>query len=227
MLKRITPQTARSSAIGGAAVWAVVLFVRISQSVETELIDKILLLAVLVIVPLGLSLVNGGVESGMPNLFYRLAVLTQPFGALAVVGSFFLEHGVTAALVASVWSAVTIIVAIYGLSRLLLKPLQTTAEISIDIGLIYLSVGSGWLVMARLGMQTLGFGDTIVLLTAVHFHFAGFVAPVLTGLAGRKLDHSDARIERVFLIATIAVTVGTPLVAAGLTLIPGWHWRVP
>ena len=33
----------------------------------------------------------------------------------------------------------------------------------------------------------LGFGDTIVLLTAVHFHYAGFALLLLAGLAGRRL----------------------------------------
>src|SRR2546427_2725107 len=44
----------------------------------------------------------------------------------------------------------------------------TTLFRSIDAGLLYLPVGAVWFIMARLGSQPFGFGDTIVLLTAVH-----------------------------------------------------------
>jgi hypothetical protein len=65
----------------------------------------------------------------------------------------------------------------------------------------------------------MGFGDTIVLLTAVHFHFAGFVAPVLAGLTGRRLGFSSA-ISKLFVLTVIGIVGGTPLVAAGITFSP-------
>ena len=102
----------------------------------------------------------------------------------------------------------------------LLRQTLTAEEVSINAGLIYLSVGSGWLIMSRLGTQPLGFGDTIVLLTAVHFHYAGFAAPILSGLAGRMLADASTGIRGVFVLAAIGVTTGTPLVAAGLTFSP-------
>lgn len=220
MLGQGNPQVARSSAVLGAAVWAIFLFVRTTPSDETDLIDKILLLGVLVVVPLGLSLVATPGKNARHFLAYRLAVIAQPFGAAAVIAAFFLKQGINAALLAAVWVGVTSLIALYGLWRLTLKELLTPAEVSIDVGLIYLSVGSGWLIMSRLGMQPLGFGDTIVLLTAVHFHFAGFAAPLLTGLAGRRLRLAARRTQRAFLLASIAVTIGTPVVAAGLTVSP-------
>jgi hypothetical protein len=146
---------------------------------ETELIDKILLLGVLVIVPLGLSLVATPNDNNSQPLLYRLAVIAQPLGALAVVASFFLPPGLKAAVFASVWVIATGLVALYGLWRFWLSPSQPVSEVSINVGLIYLVVGSGWLVMSRYGIQLLGFGETIVLLTASTFA-AGFAAPILT-----------------------------------------------
>ena len=219
MLAQIKPQLARTSALVGAVVWAIILFIRTAPAYETELIDKILLLGVLVVVPLGISLVaSEGTGKGV--LIYRLAVIAQPFGATAVIASFFLKQGIKAALLASAWLAVTSLIALYGLSRLTLRHLLTVEEVSINVGLIYLSVGSGWLVMSRLGVQPLGFGDTIVLLTAVHFHYAGFAAPILTGLAGRMLIAATRITRRLFVLVALAVTVGTPLVAAGITVSP-------
>src|SRR5581483_1831021 len=47
---------------------------------------------------------------------------------------------------------------------------------------------------------------------AAHFHFAGLVLPVLTGLAGR------VRPGRMSTLAAVGVVVGVPLVAVGITL---------
>jgi hypothetical protein len=85
--------------------------------------------------------------------------------------------------------------------------------------MLYLPVGAAWLLASRLGIQPVGFGDTIVLLTAVHFHFAGFAAPLLAGMAGRALDQSGS-LSRVFSLTVICIIGGTPLVAAGITFSP-------
>ena len=50
----------RKSAAAGAFAWLLLLLTRTSDSHETELIHKIVFFAVLVIVPLGLSLVTIG-----------------------------------------------------------------------------------------------------------------------------------------------------------------------
>ena len=70
-----------------------------------------------------------------------------------------------------------------GLSR----AVQTVFKQMFDAGLVYLAVGGGWTVLAWGGLRPLGFAAPIVLLTAVHFHYAGFALPLLTGLAGRNL----------------------------------------
>lgn len=82
-----------------------------------------------------------------------------------------------------------------------------------------MAIGGLWFTLARLRIQPLGFGDTIVLLTAVHFHFAGFAAPILAGLAGRTLDRSGSA-RRVFQFSAVGIVAGTPLVAAGITFSP-------
>jgi hypothetical protein len=210
---------ARTSAIAGAVAWAIILFIRTSTSYETELIDKILLLGVLVIVPLGLSLVATPDESGRHVLPYRLALLAQPFGAAAAVASFFLRQGMPAAILAALWLVVTALIALFGLWRLLFRSVLNASELCIGAGLIYLPVGGMWLIMSRLGTQPLGFGDTIVLLTAAHFHFAGFAAPILAGLAGRMLDGGGAR-RQLFQLAAVGIIAGTPIVATGITFSP-------
>jgi hypothetical protein len=58
----------------------------------------------------------------------------------------------------------------------------------------------------------LAFSDEIVMLTAVHFHYAGFALPVLCGLAATKRPGPLA------MTAVLGVVTGVPLTAVGITL---------
>ena len=93
---------------------------------------------------------------------------------------------------------------------------------SIDAGCAMLPIGGGWLVLSRLGVSVLGFEEPIILLTAVHFHYAAFATLVLVGLAGRFTR--DGAAYRA--IAAGAVS-GPPLLAAGITLSPSSRWPRP
>jgi hypothetical protein len=114
----IGPQKAKAIAIAGGIVWPAMLWIRTSDSPETELIQRILLLGVLVIVPLGLSLVSIAPDRVQP-MSYKIAILLLPVGAVAVVGSHFLNPGVAAAVLASIWLISTGFIALFGLWRLL------------------------------------------------------------------------------------------------------------
>src|SRR5690606_24380069 len=84
------------------------------------------------------------------------------------------------------WLLVTIWTALVGLSRARAHGFRPIPELSIDAGLGMVAVGGAWATASCLGLRPLGFSDTIVLLTAAHFHYAGFVLPVLAGLAARR-----------------------------------------
>ena len=216
---KIKPHWGRRSAIVGGLVWILLFSVQIGDSLETGLIQRIVLLGILVVVPLALSLAPGANERERNILLYRLAIFSQPFGAIAAVASFLLTPGVPAALLAFLWFVVTAVIALLGLSRLGQPESRSAAEISISAGMIYVPVAGSWLIVDRLGVQLLGYGATIILLTAVHFHFAAYAAPILAGLAGRELiekGHSS----RVFKLVPLGIIAGTPLVAAGITFSP-------
>jgi YndJ-like protein len=207
-------------ALAGGAAWLVLLPFSLSDSPEGELIQRILLLGVLVIVPLGLALISA--VSERKSVLLQLAGASQPFAALAVIISGFLEQGFVAAGLAVLWLLTTSLIGLAGLislTRLGHSRGPAVATLSVLAAMIYLPVGAVWLIMSRLGIQPLGFGDTIVLLTAVHFHFAGFAAPLLTGLTGYHLQVSG-KIRSLYPFSVICVIAGTPLVAAGITLSP-------
>jgi hypothetical protein len=76
---------------------------------------------------------------------------------------------------------------------------------------VYVAVGGLWAVVDRWGWRPLEFEAVIVLLTAIHFHYAGFLLPVVTGLAMRR---GGGRLAG---LAGVSVVAGVPLVALGIT----------
>lgn len=204
------------SAVAGGVVWTALVV-----GGPFRRLEELFLLAPLVLVPLLLGTVfaptRDGDSEGRSSRWYRYAVLGQPIGALLVAVSFAFDEGVLAGLLVVPWVVVTLAVALCGLERLLPRGLEPLAELSIDAGLLYVTVGSGWLLLSRLGMNPLGFGDPIVFFTSVHFHYAGFVLPILAGVTGRVVD-GVAR--RVYAFAAVTIVFGPGLIATGITLSP-------
>jgi hypothetical protein len=213
------PRWGQLSATVGGLVWGLLFLTPIGDSPKQALMQRIVLLGILVIVPLALSLVPASETRELEPLLYRAALLAQPFAAIGTVVSFLLEPGVAAAVLAFLWFFETALIAVFGLQRLTRPELRSPAEVSINAGLIFVPVAGVWLVVHRLGIQLLGYGDTIILLTAVHFHFAAYAAPILAGLAGRKLG-PFAGTRRIFKLIPIGIILGTPLVAAGIIFSP-------
>lgn len=115
---------AKRSALGGVVIWLVTLLLTTSDSELTELIHKIVFFAVLVIVPLGLSVVGPSDQTGAS--LYKLIVWVQPVVALLTIASFFFEKGVIAATLSSAWLILNMLVALFGLARLTSRRLPTS-----------------------------------------------------------------------------------------------------
>lgn len=205
---------AKRSAAGGVVVWLITLLLNTSDSEQTELIHKVVFWAVLVVVPLGLSVVEQG-----GSRLYKLAVFAQPVAALLTVLSFFFEKGVLSAVLSSAWLILNVLIALIGLARLTSRGFHRVEELSIVAGLLYLPVAGAWLVVYRLGVQPFDYGEMIILLTAVHFHFAGFATPIIAGMVGRVLATRKYP-QKVFGASVVAVVAAMPLVAAGITFSP-------
>lgn len=182
------------------ALWAPIRF----AGREPGFIDRLFLLAPLVIVPLGLRL----------QLLPRAARVAQPLCGALVVVSVLSRTGTAAALLAMPWLLLGATCALIGLLRLLRGGLRRMDEWCLNAALVYWPVGCLWLVISRLGVNPLGFSDDIVLLTAVHFHFAGFAALTILGMTGRFAEGMLYRVT-----AWGAIT-GIPFLALGITFSP-------
>ena len=165
--------------------------------------------AILICVPLALRAVGPGDSTG------RLLVAGYPIGAAAGLLAIALPSGVLSAAVALVWLAFTFLAALHGLTRAF-GAARRIEELSIAAGFMYLAVGGGWLVLWRLGIAVMDFGEHVPLLTAIHFHYAGFASPILVGFVGRELRTADTHLWPVFVGGASLVIVGPALVALGI-----------
>ncbi|MGE0606897.1 MAG: YndJ family transporter [Pirellulales bacterium] len=173
-----------------------------------------LLLAVTALVPLALRLVAGQPGSRPARIAARFYRWGRWPGAILLGASFALSPGPWATALAVPWLIMAICVAVMGLDRLLRHVRGPVHEAATGYGMVFLAGGAGWAVLSRGGLRPMEFSDLIVLLTAVHFHFAGCLLPILIGLAGRGL--ADCWTS----LAAALAAVGVPLLAVGFTYSP-------
>jgi hypothetical protein len=201
------------SAVIGAVFWLV--------AVLTGGLDGIvafgLSLAPLVLIPLGMRMAATPPFAGTARLLYDAAVVAQPVGAVLVLVSLVMPLGSTGARLAAIpWLFVTGLLGLTALARTLDRGIWPFSETVIDGGFAYSIVGAVALVLHQFGI-TFWFEPVIILLTAVHFHYAGFVLPVLTGIAGRALDE---QMGTMFRFLTGIVLIGPAIIAVGISFSP-------
>lgn len=200
----------RQAAVGGV-VWLAFLIWNHPSPFEIGWGVSLLLLSPLVLVPLGLSLADRFSSSPLADALLKHVARFQLPAATLAAAAFLMSDGVAAALLCGPWLIVTGLIALAGVDRVRRRGLSACAASCFDAGLVYVVIGAGWLVMSRAGLRPLDFPPLIVLLTAMHFHHAGFVLPLLAGLAA-EVDRG--RLARA---GAIGVVAGVPLVAVGIT----------
>lgn len=168
------------------------------------LMELLLLLGLWVIVPLGLK--------HLPDSkALRLARKLQPaFAALATI-SFFLPTGPLAAALAVPWLALNGLVALGGLLVLKESLLRGIPSWLLLAAMFFPPVGGVHLVASRAGHNLAGFPEPLILLTAIHFHYTAFAAPILASLS------SSSPLAK---FSGLGLVGGTPLLAAGFLFSP-------
>ncbi|MCL1694675.1 YndJ family protein [Lysinibacillus sp. BPa_S21] len=104
----------------------------------------------------------------------------------------------------------TSFIAIQGVKRFLQRGFTNIAEISIDVGLIYLLIGGLWFFAFIANIDT-GFSSLITWLTAIHFHYSACLLAISIGLFGRI--HKS----RWYNAVVVILLTGPLLVAIGIT----------
>lgn len=211
----------RVTATVGAAVWAGMAVLARMGIARVGAIEVLFLFAPLVIVPLGMEL--GRMIGGVGRL-EKVALRVQPLGAALAVGAMWLPPGRKAGVTAMAWLGVCLLMAGGGAVRMVraLRGTRSRATvitlITLAVAQLDLAVGGAWLVASRLGMRPMGIQEPIGLLTAVHFHFAGFAAATI---AAATLGFAERRGAYRWLKVVVLVVAGMPyVVAAGFVISP-------
>lgn len=173
----------------GMAAWTAIAIAAGIGWYRLGVIETLLLLAIWVIVPTGMQLI--------PIVGSRVqTVVRKPSLLFAVAASATISFGLTtgsraAGFLAVPWLILCLAIAREGALRFFRMRASSFVQFCFAVGEGYLAVGGGWLVFSRLGIHTAGFEEPIVLLTSVHFHFAGFLTALLAGLAFEELSHTS------------------------------------
>jgi hypothetical protein len=186
-------------------------------------IELLFLFAPLVIVPLGMEL---GRLRGSAGRFETIARRVQPVAAVLAVVALLVPPGRLAGMLAGGWLIVCLLMGGAGVVGLISsswseadKSVRSTLVfVAIAIARIDLMVGGVWFVASRLGMHPLGIQEPIGLLTAVHFHFAGFATATI---AAAMLQFARRRGKDRWLRRLVPLVIGMPfVVAAGFVISP-------
>jgi hypothetical protein len=198
-------------AAAGGIVWLTLLFVSALQLMPLWTLELLFLLAPLVLVPMAFGLIGTQASSH----WLVAAERAQPWAAYMAAASFVPPRGPLAAAASTPWLIVTLLGAAHAAVLAWKTPIRGAEQTPRLAGLLMLPVGAGWLLLSRLGARPLGFEEPLPLLTAVHFHYAAFLAPVLVAEPARLLGTCAE--YRLFVAGTCAAP---PLIAAGITFSP-------
>lgn len=196
----------------GSVAWLGVVVLTVPHVLHLAWAYAMLLIAALVLVPLVLDLVDDPDEFAFAAQLFRAARWLQLPAALLLVFAFVQPAGLMSLACAAPWIVFTGLSAATGAVRIIRRGIAPLSLLCRDAGLAFLAVGGGWLFCDRLGLRPLGFSADIVLLTAIHFHFAGLILPIITG---RALAYFSS--YRFAAVIGYGVLSGVPLVAVGIT----------
>jgi len=200
----------RNRLLAGIAVWCVWVGIQFPGPLQGGWGRMLLLLAPLVIVPLTLRLLSGLPFLPNPLLIRKIGNWTLPAAVLLAI-AYLLEQGVLAGILVLPWVAITLAVAWGGFLNIGMSAGRFKLEnLAISAGMMYLSVGGFWALADRLGFRPLDFDPEIVFLTVAHFHYAGFVLPIVAGLVYRETKTWLAG------MAVLGILAGVLFVAAGI-----------
>jgi hypothetical protein len=197
------------STIGFFGFW---VYRGVFHPLEKDWVELLVVLAALVLIPIVLQR-TGMVERQREQIAVALA-------GWALLAAYTLQPGLLAALLSLPWLLVSILTLGKALQNFLLST-RDYAEIALFSAYLFFPVGTIAAFSDRLSWMPLGFSPIIILLTAAHFHYAGFLLP---WIAAQVLQHTKARVAAQVL--SLLIVSGIPAVALGITLTqfgaPAW-----
>jgi len=234
---------AQLCALVGAAAWAALALLARAGIARIGAIELMFLFAPLVVVPLGMELAR---LLGSGGWIDRAARRLQPPGAALAIAALWLPPGRTAGALAFGWMLVCGLAGFSGISGFFdpakskvsssfvvptspktrekwatpfhLSTGSSTSRFAVALAQLDLIVGGAWFVASRLGMHPMEIQEPIGLLTAVHFHFAGFATAMIAAATLRFAQ--NGRWERSLRVLAPIVVIMPYVVAVGFVTSP-------
>lgn len=157
---------------------------------QFSLIEKFLMFASFVILPLVIVLMNNKNQTKLQQtIYYFITVLHFPAALLSLASLMsnktwgWGNHVISGSLSLG-WLLFTFLLALYGL-LLILEKKEKIEEIAIGAGLIYFFIGGIWYALYQFQINFLLVDPTVSALSSVHFHFSSAIVPVFIGMLGR------------------------------------------
>lgn len=141
----------------------------------------------------------------------RREILEQFWSALLAAASFTFEASGGTALMVAGWLISTCRSASKSLVAWQHDGAKDAGSLCMVAADVFPAIGAAWLMANRANWTPWGFDPLIVLLTAAHFHHAGFTLPLMAGLNAKANPGCWTR------FSCVAILLGVPLVAAGIT----------
>ncbi len=209
----------------GGLVWGGYLVLDVlSQGLHGAWIERLFLLAPLVVLPIALSICLEASERGKETL-YKAAIWLQPVAAFGLTAAFvFRRPALTylpdlpglAVYLTVPWLVFCVLLLLGEVLYVWRMNLTDRTDLLLMFPVLFLQVGGFWLMIDQMDIVFMGITAPIRLLTAVHFHFTGFGVPVLlAGLHALFLRNRWERQAYRTMIAAGGVVVGIPMVAIG------------
>lgn len=172
--------------------------------------EAILLLCPLCLIPLTLVVMRKSAPDAAIST-WKLIEQYELSAATILIGAFIMAPAPQTAVLALPWTVLTMVIGWAGVIGLTRRVHRDVSTLMIDVGCLFLALGGVWAFLDRSGIRLWGFDEVIALLTAVHFHYAGFLLLIVTGWAARELG-----ISKTAAVTCLAVMIGVPLTALGI-----------
>ncbi|WP_395719024.1 YndJ family transporter [Prosthecobacter sp.] len=198
--------------LGGLLFWAFMTWLW-----DTRFQISLWVVALLMLSPLLLTRIGERFRLGNTGWSKMVAPHTIAVTLLAI--SFINQPSMVSAAYAVPWLLIRLAVAFDVMLTWRQLPAKTPGQLCFDFAFIFPAIGAAWLVANRANWTPWNFDPLIVLLTAAHFHHAGFTLPLMAGLNAKAAPGCWTR------FSCVTILLGVPLVAAGITCTHFWVLR--
>ncbi|UOK63712.1 YndJ family protein [Paenibacillus sp. OVF10] len=180
-----------------------------------ELVEKFLLFAAFVIVPLVILLLDHDAKNTYQRLMYAAMKWLQFPAALLTLASVMsskmwgLESTAMPGILSLGWLLFTLLLGIYGLITIVIAK-GKAAEIAIGAGLVYFFIGGIWFTLYQYHLNLFQANPATHALSSVHFHFSSAIVPIFIGELGRIMTKKSwyPWVVAVDIIGPILIAIG-------------------